>query len=623
MTTASLRQLLKTCVNWEQLQQILSKLDQHQLQARELENIYRFLQQNQRTPDLKIAYFADHTIDLLPRYVAALAAFSGLKVADYLGPLNQHYQILLNPTEEFQQFAPHLIFLSLHIAGVAPSIYYDFVYLSEEEKRTEQDKIIAYVHTWVNMAKKTTDATLLITNFASPHQLQAGITDWQLNMGEIQWYTELNLRLLNQYKDDRGVYYLDIDHVLSGVGKKQSYDAKLYYLAKILWNDTGIIEIARQFIRYLKAIKGMQKKALVLDLDNTLWGGIVGEDGIDGIKIGHDFAGGIAYYDFQKTLKALKKRGVILTLASKNNPADVMEVFAHHLDMPLKFSDFNATQINWNLKPDNIQTIAAALNIGIDSFVFLDDNPVEREQMRQLQPQVLTVEMPADPANYKMALLALNDFEKLYGSIEDERKSQQYIENAHRDQAKDHIKDLSAFLHSLATKITIRRAGVNTLNRAHQLFTKTNQFNLTSKRYSLAEVQAFIADPDYDLLLAQVADRFGDLGIVAMVLLDKKNQQWQIDSFILSCRAMGREVETALMNHIKTLVFQDNGVAELAAWFYRTPKNMPALMFYDRQGFSCVEEKQDGTKCYLLQRANAQLLAVEGIEIITRTHENV
>jgi FkbH-like protein len=284
--------------------------------------------------------------------------------------------------------------------------------------------------------------------------------------------------------------------------------------------------------------------------------------------------------------------------------------------MVLKRGDIACFIANWQNKADNLRHIAKTLNIGIDSLVFVDDNPAEVSLIHQMLPQVRTVLLPPDPAEYASALDRLTDFEKTAILAEDLRKTEQYRENRAREELRSAAGDLSDYLASLGTEIAVHRARHDDLPRVHQLFAKTNQFNLTTRRYTQADVERFACSPDCELWVARAKDRFGDLGTIAVILLQREGRLVHIDSFLMSCRAMGRGIETALMNHIKARLLEDRNGYELRGRFEPTAKNKPVETFYEDQGFRLLEKRAPGEKLYALRREDAVLKPCDWIRVV-------
>lgn len=380
------------------------------------------------------------------------------------------------------------------------------------------------------------------------------------------------------------------------------FDWKFYFISQMGVNPKLTKDFQSWWSRKMDGIALKRKKCIVLDLDNTLWGGVLGEDGISGIKIGGDYPGK-AFAFFQKSLLQLSKAGVILAVCSKNNEADVLEAWEKNPFMVLKKEHFAAYRINWTDKATNIKELAEELNIGLDSFVFVDDNPTERELIKQLLPMVSVPEFPAQPYELPVFFKQLvEDYFKVYSiTEEDKKKTEQYKANAARAQAQHSFADFGAFLESLDIQITIEPANEFNIPRIAQMTQKTNQFNLTTRRYTDADVKGFLAN-GWKIWCISVADRFGDNGITGCIMVDGDT----IDTFLLSCRILGKGIEKAFIRKILALLKED-GVETVKASYLPTAKNAQVADFYDHCGFSCVAQAADGSRKYVFDLKDADL----------------
>jgi FkbH-like protein len=341
-------------------------------------------------------------------------------------------------------------------------------------------------------------------------------------------------------------------------------------------------KVLEQYInRCVDSVKGKRKKCMVLDLDNTLWGGVVGEVGMEGIELS-DYKEGARYKDFQKKLKEIKDLGIILAVVSKNNFDDAIKVIREHKHMVLKEEDFVALKINWDLKSQNIRDLSEELNIGLDSIVFIDDNPVERESVKRELPEVTVPGFPQDTSellNFAVELYH-NYFYTLDITDEDTVKTEIYRQNMKRRDAQKSSASYEDFLKSLETKIEIRRISAENVQRAAQLTQKTNQFNLTTKRYSEQELLALIDEEGFEGFVAYVSDRFGDNGMVSVVITKRKTDtEIELDTFLLSCRVMGRFIEEQIIGFIEDL-YKKSGYKRLVTYYKPTEKNAPVKDFF-------------------------------------------
>ena len=415
---------------------------------------------------------------------------------------------------------------------------------------------------------------------------------------------EYNLALFgfgNKYSNVKVVDITDFSHRYA---RTDLFDWKFYFVSQMGMNPRLSGDFADWWTKKLNSIALKRKKCLVLDLDNTLWGGVLGEEGIDGIKIGGDYPGK-AFLLFQEALLELSRQGVILTIVSKNNEQDVLDVWEKNPFIVLKKEHFAAYRINWTDKAANIKELSEELNIGLDSFVFVDDNPTERELVRQLLPMVSVPDFPQQPYMLpEFFRQVVEDYFKVYSiTDEDKKKTEQYKANAARAQELNTFTDFPAFLKSLDIRITIETANEFNIRRIAQMTQKTNQFNLTTKRYTDADVRGFV-DTGWRIWCLRVADKFGDNGITGCIMVDGD----LIDTFLLSCRILGKGIELAFMKKLLSMM-RESGVSTLKARYIPTARNSQVKDFWEKCGFECVAEGEDGTKDYSLDlnKANTEI----------------
>ncbi|MBQ8070233.1 MAG: HAD-IIIC family phosphatase [Bacteroidales bacterium] len=409
-----------------------------------------------------------------------------------------------------------------------------------------------------------------------------------------------NLFLLSDTNPNLKV--IDLSEFTSAYPGEELIDWKFYFLSQMGLNPRLSKPFQEWWRRKLDSIALRRKKCLVLDLDNTLWGGVLGEDGIDGIKLSGDYPGK-AFHFFQEAILSLSKSGVILAVCSKNNEADVLEAWEKNPFMVLRKEHFSAMRINWNDKASNLKELASELNIGLDSFVFVDDNPTERELIRQMLPMVSVPDFPIQPYDLPQFFSKMvEDYFRVYTVTEEDRKkTEQYKANAARSQAQSSFSDFSSFLRSLDMHLKIERADQFNIPRIAQMTQKTNQFNLTTRRYTDADVRSFI-EKGWKIWCLSVADRFGDSGITGTVFVDGN----RIDTLLLSCRILGKGIEGAFLKSV-LYSLRDEGVKEVHAEYIPTAKNSQVKDFYDKQGFTFVGGEPDGARTYSLSLAGADL----------------
>jgi len=381
-------------------------------------------------------------------------------------------------------------------------------------------------------------------------------------------------------------------------------DWKFFFISQMGFAPKLSKDFKKWFTRKLDSITLKRKKCLVLDLDNTLWGGVLGEDGIEGIQIGGDYPGK-AFLFFQESLLELSRSGVILTICSKNNEQDVLDAWERNPFLILKKEHFATYRINWKDKATNIKDISEELNLGLDSFVFVDDNPTERELIKQQLPMVEVPDFPMQPYELPIFFLRLvEDYFKVYSiTDEDKKKTLLYKANALRAKEQHSIGDYTDFLRSLEIRMIIERANEFNIQRIAQMTQKTNQFNLTTKRYTDSDIRRFMED-GWKIWCLSVADKFGDNGITGCIIVDSTG--FVIDTFLLSCRILGKGIEYAFIKNVLSQLALD-GIKEVRATYRPTLKNSQVSDFYDKIGFVLLSEETDGTKHYALSLSSANL----------------
>lgn len=492
-------------------------------------------------------------------------------------------QELLNENSQLVLSTPELVFLIL-----------DGTSLFESFREDEIDSIFEIIKSFVE-------------KHGSLHFFISEIDVWNR---QILPNDELNKGKLFEWKWNRAVYTLassferihafKLKELIESEGRKAFYSDKLWYLGGIRYSSLGHKKIADEMELLIRAYRKQRKKVLVLDLDNTLWGGVLGEAGLDGIELA-DVKEGRRFKDFQMRIKELKDTGVLLTICSKNNESDVIEAFEKHRHMVLKKDDFVRMKINWENKLTNIKELAEELNLGIDSFVFIDDNPVERE--------LIKTSLPCEVPDFPIDTARLNDFAleiykryfyTLKVNIEDVKKTEMYLKEMEREKFKESVANLEEYLKSLNMKMKIRKLKEEDVQRAAELTQKTNQFNLTTLRLTEAEIRARMSNSNYSVYIASVEDRFGEYGkvLLAFVKKDYSRKVAEFENLLMSCRVFGRYLEDQFVGFIETELSKE-GIQQVKARYIPTAKNKPAQDFFDRLGYD-VETCENGEKDYKL-----------------------
>ena len=401
---------------------------------------------------------------------------------------------------------------------------------------------------------------------------------------EAAWRWRLALEEMN-------VPVLDLEALASDAGRENFYNAKTWYFGALPFSASGEKRLASEIARVVNIIRHGRKKCLVLDLDGVMWGGTIGEDGLDGILLS-DHGMGCIYRDVQLIAKELSRQGILLAINSKNNIDDAMLPFRKHPHAALREEDFAVIRANWQPKPQNMEDIARELNIGLDSLVFIDDNPVEREAVRAACPDVTVPDFPSDTSALPSFVreVADNYFTARRLSAEDAAKAGMYRAEARRNADRQSCPSLDEYLKSLEMKLDVHPLTDGEVSRAAQLCSKTNQFNLTTKRYSEADIHAMIVDGRHRLYIASLADRYGDYGRIALVIAELNGQTADIDTFLMSCRAMGRGVEAEILSWVEELLAGE-GADAIAGQYVATEKNTPVKDFWRDMGYTCKGEE--------------------------------
>ena len=541
----------------------------------------------------RLAVSRSFTLEPVVPLLQAAALTYHIEVITRVGGFNTYAQDILDPNSWMYQFEPQIVILAILTRDIIPKLWYDFPRLTPQEIRAEIDSTLQNYATWVEVFRSNSAGNLIIHTLETPVFLSNGIADSQMEHSQVEAIRVINQGLRRIAAEKRGVYLLDYERLVARHGGLTWGDEQKWLTVRLPIAACNLIHLAKEYLRFILPLMGKSAKALVVDLDNTLWGGVIGEDGMNGIKVGQEYPGA-AYLALQRAILDLYERGIILAVCSKNNPAEALEVFEKYPAMLLRQNHFAAMRINWSDKAENLREIAAELNIGTDTLAFLDDNPAERERIRLVLPGVFVIDLPDDPMGFAAALRDSPVFERLILSQEDRNRGRYYAEDRQRKEMQQSAASLEDFFRSLEMIATIAPFTLETLPRIVQLTQKTNQFNLTTRRYAEQEIQEKVGDPAWRIYSIGVRDKFGDNGWIGAAILHLQNATCEIDTFLLSCRVIGRTVETALLAHLAR-VARKWGATTLRGWFIPTPKNEPAKVFYPSHKFRKVKEENGST----------------------------
>lgn len=417
-----------------------------------------------------------------------------------------------------------------------------------------------------------TRATIILSNYTENDDGIFGNFANKAKDSFLYQLRKLNLGIMNLAAAQQQLFINDIQALQTRVGRATAFDARLYLNADMMYGLDFTAQVAINTVDIIAAAQGNMKKCIVLDLDNTLWGGIIGDDGIDAIEL-DSLGAGKAFTDFQYWLRNLKERGIILAVCSKNTEHIAREAFEQHPSMVLRMEDIAVFMANWSPKAQNMATIRSVLNIGYDAIVFIDDDPVEREMIRQSFPEITVPDLPDDPALYVEYLQSLNLFETASYTPADIQRTRQYQEATSRLSAQQSFDSLDAFLQSLDMEASVKGADTFTIPRIAQLTQRSNQFNLRTQRYSVADIERMAADENYSIISISLKDRFGDYGLISVLILKRENTDtFFIDSWIMSCRVLKRGVEALALNEAVRAA-QAIGAQKLIGEYLPTAKN--------------------------------------------------
>jgi len=521
---------------------------------------------------VRIAILANVTLDQFSIFLRLFLLKQDIDAEIWISEFDVIDQYFLDRSSQLHEFKPDIVWIftdeRLLPGGAAGKAH-----------REAQELETRLAGLW-EIATREIGAFVIQNNLVRPVERVFGGYEPRQSTGRSSFVMECNRRLAAA--DRPGLAIFDLEFLSSLHGKLRWQDDRLWYSAKLPFDPNLFPAVAHQASALIAANLGRAKKVVVLDLDNTLWGGVIGDDGLGGIKIGYG-AEGEAFVAFQKYLLGLKQRGVLLAVCSKNDESNARQPFEQHPDMVLRPGDISCFRANWDDKAGNIAKIAEELNLGLDSFVFIDDNPAERKIVRDYLPAVAVPELPSDPALYARFLDQQNYFELTTLSREDADRARMYKENAARLSLQSEIVDIDEYLTSLEMSASVARLGSATLARASQLICKSNQFHLTTTRYSEPELEQLAGRPNHTCLTFRLKDRFGDNGLIGVVLLIAEAATLTIDTWVMSCRVLSRGMEEFILESIADTA-KASGCDVIRGIYRETRKNGLVKDLYPRLG---------------------------------------
>ena len=549
---------------------------------------------------LRMAILRNFTIEPLVPVLQGEMALAGLYPIVHLGGLETALQDAFDPDGTLDRFRPDLVIVALWLEALSPSLTERYASLSNEAARAEMDRVLDVLDAIATAIRRRHQAPILLNNFPLPLHPALGILDAQSERSQTQDILALNRELLRRRGSIPDVYLVDYMGLMARVGGAQAMDGRLWQIGRAPLGKGSLVPLGQQYGRFIRALRGKARKCLALDCDNTLWGGVIGEDGIGGLRIGDGYPGS-CYRAFQRAILGLHDLGVILVLVSKNDESDVLEVLRNHPDMLLREEHFAAWVIGWEDKVAGLRRLSDVLGIGLDAFVFVDDSAFECGLVRRELPEVAVLQLGPDPSAFKDELYAAGYFDALCSSEEDRRRNAMYRADRRRRLLRAEAASLPEYLTSLEMEAEIGLADELAASRVSQLTQKTNQCNLTVRRYTEGQIRSFLLDPDVDVFILRLRDRVEDLGLVGVAIALYDRDEAEIDTFLLSCRALGRGAEAALLRHVIEAA-RARGCARVRGCYSAAPKNGRVAAFYSEYGFEPVADDGPATHWSLATR---------------------
>lgn len=575
-----LQSLAAHALDVNQLTKLARAVDGARVEGKSLEPLQRF----------RLAVLSNSTIDLIVPVLIASAVRYGIALEIVQPSYDQVAQEALTPDSGINRSRPDAVLFALDYRGLPLKVSLGDPDASSAIVRGS----LGYLQSLHDGIKRNSNALCIFQTFAAPPETLFGSLDAALPGTLRELVASVNRALAEQVVGS-GDVLLDVAGLAETVGLGRWHDPKLWNLGKFPFSEEILPLYGDHVARTVAAIRGKSRKVLILDLDNTIWGGVIGDDGLEGIVVGQGDPRGEAHLAVQRLALQLRDRGIVLAICSKNADEVARVPFEQHPEMILKLDHIAVFQANWNDKASNIQAIADELSLGLDAMVFLDDNPAERGLVRELLPQVAVPELPDDPAYYARTLAAAGYFEAIAFAGEDLKRAGYYQDNAKRAQMQKQVGGVEDYLGSLDMTISFQPFDAVGRARIVQLINKSNQYNLTTRRYTDSEVAAAESDPEAFTLQVRLKDIFGDNGMISVVICRRDGGSiWDIDTWLMSCRVLGRKVEnmvlSELLGHARAA-----GIRKLRGIYRPTTRNQLVADHYSKLGFSKSADDDDGS----------------------------
>ena len=535
----------------------------------------------------RIALLPSFTLQPLASHLGLRAFLHGWRAQTEFWPYDQWDRVLSEP-KKLNAFEPDVVILMLHLEDVIPTLARQHL---AEKDRLEKDiaLFLSRLSDAIAAFRKHSAAPVVLNSIIPMSRGIERHFDRRVKPGRQEYVDGINHRLGDFARSTNGVFLFDYAAAVTETGRRAWHDPVKDHHTRTAITPVGLAALANELTQFLNALFGIRRKVVAVDLDNTLWGGIVGEDGVGGLALSGDYPGN-AYHDFQAFLANLRASGTALAIISKNNPEDAREVFEANPDMPVSWDHFASRQIGWQDKAAGLKSAAKEINVSLDSFIFVDDSPVECELVRTYLPEVTVVEAAGPPSLLPGKILEAGGLDAVALTEEDLIRTDSYQSDRERRDFQVKATDVKMFLEELGQELDLRAPREDEFERVAQLCGKTNQFNLTTKRYQLSDVAAMAAAPDVLLRVGRLRDRFGDNGLILVLILRTGAESWEIDTFLMSCRVLGRNVEQAVLSYGEGLA-RNEGVKTMIGRYLLTKKNGQVADLYSRFGFEATEEE--------------------------------
>ncbi len=549
--------------------------------------------------DFRLGVLANATMDFAIDCMPAAAARHGIALELATAPYDQVMQEALDPNSTINRARADAVLMAVDHRWLK----LDRADLANAASRIAE--ALERLRSVIESIRQHGGAPAILQTVPVPPQALFGSYDRRMK-GSVRAMLDEANRAIAALAEESGSYLFDVAALAERIGTDEWFDPVHWVSYKLPFSADCFPVYAEMLGRILGAIRGKARKCLVLDLDNTIWGGAIGDDGLEGIRLGQGSAMGESFLSVQQCALALRERGIVLAVCSKNNDDVARRPFREHSEMLLREEHIAVFQANWLGKPENLEAIARALNIGLDALVILDDNPAERAAIRATHPMVAVPELPADPSWYAWYLTAAGYFEAVTHSAEDLARAESYASDARRAEVMASTRDVGDYLSSLEMTIRFAPFDAKGRQRIAQLINKTNQFNLTTRRYTETEVARIEGDKSVYTLQVRLEDKFGDLGMIGVVICrpgaNGGGATWDIDTWLMSCRVLGRKVEEAMLAEVVRAA-QLAGVQTLHAAYIPTAKNGMVSDLYGKLGFTMTAEEKNGTRRFELHVA--------------------